>query len=564
MPSHLADRAERLEQPVAAAPHITVIIPVLDAEETIAAQLEALAGQAFEPPWELIVADNGSTDASMEVALSFSQRLPLRIVDAHQIRGAAYARNVAAAEARAPLLAFVDADDVVEAGWLAAMVAALQDHPVVASRFDAERLNPAAARATRGLAQSSGLARHDYARFLPHVGGSGLGVWRSAHEAIGGFDLSLKRLEDTDYAWRLQLAGHAIHFEPTALLHVRYRTTMAASVRQSYLYGRSDGHLYVRYRSHGMERVSLLPDVRHIVLVLLQLLRRVDPTRRERLLRSLVNRTGIVVGRIEASVARRFEAIAAFMWRTSGQTLSRLLGIVEGAAVGRPVVALTFDDGPHPETTLRVLDVLERHRARATFFLVGRAAQRHPDVVDRIVAGGHAIANHTLDHVSLPGLARRGQRDQIVGGAEAIGARCEPLLRPPWGHIDLASWWVARRHGQEVVGWSHHVTDWLEADPETFAARLRAALVPGAIVLLHDAPQPQERRDGRARADLIAALDTVLGESAPHWEFVTVPSLLASGRARRRIRWRVADAIARSGQLTPPPPSTPAAHPAAP
>jgi peptidoglycan-N-acetylglucosamine deacetylase len=423
---------------------------------------------------------------------------------------------------------------------------------VVASRFDAERLNPAAARATRGLAQSSGLARHDYARFLPHVGGSGLGVWRSAHEAIGGFDLSLKRLEDTDYAWRLQLAGHAIHFEPTALLHVRYRTTMAASVRQSYLYGRYDGYLYLRYRPLGMETVPLCSDVRYLVAQGLRLLRGVPASRREKSLRSLAHRSGILVGRVHGSATQLMDRIAASVRRTNGQALSGLFGIFVGADVERPLVALTFDDGPHPETTPQILDVLARHGARATFFLIGRAAQRHPQVVDSIAAGGHAIAHHTLDHVSLPGLDCRAKRAQIAGGAQAIGTRCERLFRPPWGHIDLATWWTARLHRNQVVAWTHHVTDWIDADAETFAQRLRAALVPGAIILLHDAPQPLERREGAARAALITALDRVLGESRHAIEFVTVPDLLAAGRPRRRIRWRVAEPLAWT--------SAPAAH----
>jgi glycosyltransferase involved in cell wall biosynthesis len=279
-------------------PRISVIVPVRNGESTLAVQLEALARQDLAAPWELIVADNGSTDRTVEVARAFASRMDLRIVDASGVRGAGHARNVGARAARAPLLAFVDADDEVAPGWLAAIVDALAEHPVVASRFDKERLNPPDLREKRGLAQDHSLGKHNYAAFLPHAGGSGLAVRRSVHEAIGGFDERLLRLQDTDYSWRLQLAGHAIHLERSALLHVRFRPGGLPSLRQMFDYGRFDGWLYQRYRPHGMERVPLVKDLREIArLIVLVPLSRSGLTRARRL-RTLANRLGILIGRL--------------------------------------------------------------------------------------------------------------------------------------------------------------------------------------------------------------------------------------------------------------------------
>jgi glycosyltransferase involved in cell wall biosynthesis len=299
-PSEVHERpiVEPLEVASAAPPSISVIVPVWNAEATLAVQLEALRRQELAAPWELIVADNGSTDRSVEVARSFADRMNLRIVDASAVRGAGHARNVGARAARAPKLVFVDADDEVAPGWLAAIDAALADHDVVASRFDKERLNAPDLRERRGLAQAHSLGQHNYAAFLPHAGGSGLGVRRSVHERIGGFDERLLRLQDTDYSWRVQLAGHAIHLEPAALLHVRFRPKGLASLRQMYDYGRYDGWLYQRYVRHGMARVPLLQDLRGIArLGVLTLLSRNGLTR-DRRLRSLANRVGILVGRL--------------------------------------------------------------------------------------------------------------------------------------------------------------------------------------------------------------------------------------------------------------------------
>lgn len=281
------------------APRISVVVPVFDAARTLGVQLEALAGQDFDGPWEVIIADNGSRDRTVAVARAFESRLALRIVAASAVRGPSHARNVGARAARAPSLAFVDADDEVAPGWLAAIASALERHDAVASRFDKVRLNSLELQRTRHLRQSEGLSRHDYAPFLPHAGGSGLAVRRAVHEAIGGFDESLRRLEDTEYSWRLQLAGHAIYFEPTAVVHVRFRPGGFASVRQAFHYGRFDGRLYRRYRRLGMARAPVLADLKYLVGQARRLPTTPRGTARGKRLRSIANRIGILVGRLE-------------------------------------------------------------------------------------------------------------------------------------------------------------------------------------------------------------------------------------------------------------------------
>src|SRR6266545_10527 len=105
---------------------LSVVVPCFNSAKTIAIQLEALANQTWSEPWEVIVADNGSTDSSVAIAESYKKRLPhLRIVDASDRRGAGHARNVGAAAAAGDLLAFCDADDEVAPGWLSAMGQAL-------------------------------------------------------------------------------------------------------------------------------------------------------------------------------------------------------------------------------------------------------------------------------------------------------------------------------------------------------------------------------------------------------------------------------------------------------
>lgn len=208
-----------------------------------------------------------SSDASVEVALRFRSRIPLRVIALDTRGGAGRARNVGATAARGAYLAFVDADDVVAEGWLDAAVRALDAHGAAASRFDDHAMNTPRARAARSVGQSDGLREYTNPPFLPHAGGCGLMVRREVHEQLGGFDETLACLEDTDYTWRLQLAGVHLHFEPSALVHVRLRSSDSATFRQAFRFGYYNVVLYVRYRSRGMPDIDRSGGLRGWILL---------------------------------------------------------------------------------------------------------------------------------------------------------------------------------------------------------------------------------------------------------------------------------------------------------
>lgn len=241
---------------------LSVVIPCRDAEATLGEQLEALAGQDWDRPWEVILADNGSTDRTRAIAARFATRLPgLRVVDAAGRGGAAHARNAGAAVAAGRYLAFVDADDVVAPGWLAAVGAALDRHPFVACRYDSQTLNPGAAERTLLRPQDAGLMHYDYPDFLAHAGGGGLAVRREIHQAVGGFDETYPALEDTDYCWRIQLAGTPLAFAGDAVVRIRYKTRPLEVYRQGFSFGQYNVLIYRRYRERGMPRLGILPGL---------------------------------------------------------------------------------------------------------------------------------------------------------------------------------------------------------------------------------------------------------------------------------------------------------------
>jgi glycosyltransferase involved in cell wall biosynthesis len=231
---------------------LSVIIPCLNAAKTIATQLEALASQCWSEPWEVIVADNGSTDETRGIAERYRERFGnLRVVDASDRRGSGHARNVGARLAVGEALAYCDADDAVAAGWVAAIGEALAKYDFVASRMEGEKLNPPRTSYSRGKPQQEGLPVFRYPPNLPYASTSGLGVKRSVHELVGGFDESLPRCVDRDYCVRIQRAGVKLHFVPEAVIHMRYRDTLHGMFHQTRLWAKYNVLIYKRYGLPG-------------------------------------------------------------------------------------------------------------------------------------------------------------------------------------------------------------------------------------------------------------------------------------------------------------------------
>jgi glycosyltransferase involved in cell wall biosynthesis len=234
----------------------SVVIPAFNAAATIAAQLDALAAQTYDGPWEVLVVDNGSTDRTREVVGSYTNRIPgLRVVDASDARGAAHARNAGAA-AGGDLIAYCDGDDEVTEGWLDALVAAAATADVVGGALDHRSLNDPELADLRGGAETE-LPRAF--AFLPYAISANMAVWRDVWEALGGWDTGFPGAagEDVDFCWRAQLAGYTIAFAPAAVARYRHRDALGDSVRQVYAYAGSSAQLYRRFRAHGARRRSL-------------------------------------------------------------------------------------------------------------------------------------------------------------------------------------------------------------------------------------------------------------------------------------------------------------------
>lgn len=280
-------------------PEMSVVMACRNAASVIADQLAALARQECDRDWELVVADNGSRDQTAAIVASFTGRLPgLRVVDAGTRPGKSFALEAGTSAASADLLVFVDADDEVAPGFLAAMARGLDEHDVVAARLEDRKLNPEWLTQFKQAARGGPVTRYG---FLPGAAGCGLGIRRAAYEAVGGVQHDVGVADDIDLCWRLHLAGFPLVFVPDAVVHYRYRATLRTIYRQAVGYGEAGPLLYRKYRDVGMPRTSARSVARTWAGTLSLVLRATSKRHRCQAAEAV----GLRVGKVRSSVRNR-------------------------------------------------------------------------------------------------------------------------------------------------------------------------------------------------------------------------------------------------------------------
>lgn len=287
--------------------HITVsvIVPAYNAEDTIGAQLRALAGQDCEESYEVLVCDNGSTDRTRSVVLSMMGAVPhLRLVDASGRRGPAHARNVGIREARGRILAMCDADDVVERAWLRVLTSAVEKGLVVTGWTDRAMLNDPSSYSGDPIARDL-VIRCGYA---PGVETNNVALLRDDALKLRGFDESYSYCEDIDFAWRAHGMGLEVVMVP-ALVHYRLRRSMMELYAQHRNWALWSMMLKIRYRdvippSYSL-KYTVVEFARRVAGFLPKLLRcRTQYARREET-RKLANAVGEFQGMMRFRVLGR-------------------------------------------------------------------------------------------------------------------------------------------------------------------------------------------------------------------------------------------------------------------
>jgi peptidoglycan-N-acetylglucosamine deacetylase len=194
--------------------------------------------------------------------------------------------------------------------------------------------------------------------------------------------------------------------------------------------------------------------------------------------------------------------------------------------VNGPYIAMTFDDGPSPATTPRLLDILKQRNIKATFFMIGQNAERNPEIVKRILAEGHEIGNHSWTHPQLSKLPDQRVTEEITKTQDAIKNACgytPVLLRPPYGAITSRQKdWIEKQFGLSIIMWSVDPFDWKRPGASVIEQRILAGARPGAIILSHDIHQQT--------VDAMPATLDALAQKG--FKFVTVSQLIAMNQPK--------------------------------
>ncbi len=177
------------------------------------------------------------------------------------------------------------------------------------------------------------------------------------------------------------------------------------------------------------------------------------------------------------------------------------------------VLALTFDDGPHPEITPQILDLLKKHNAKATFFCIGQHAEKHPEILKRILEEGHGVGNHSYSHKNTFPFFGESQIKTELEQTDAILKQANTLFRPPFGVTNPTIAKVVKETGHQVIGWNVRSFDTVIKNPQTITKRILNKVKPGSIILMHD-----------TRPQTLEALKVILPRLSGH-KLVTISQL---------------------------------------
>lgn len=214
--------------------------------------------------------------------------------------------------------------------------------------------------------------------------------------------------------------------------------------------------------------------------------------------------------------ARRAAALRPFPTTADGAPAEQIRAI----QTSQRVIALTFDDGPHPEYTPRLLDILAMRGMKASFFTVGTRVAQAPELIARMARDGHEIGNHSWSHPHMAQMSDAAILDEFDRAAAAVmGVTGSPpaVMRPPYGELDLRQSRMLReaRHLPTIL-WSVDPQDWRRPGGWVVADHIIANARPGAVVLMHDMVE-------ETVLSLPYILDTLAGQG---YRFVTISDLL--------------------------------------
>ena len=207
----------------------------------------------------------------------------------------------------------------------------------------------------------------------------------------------------------------------------------------------------------------------------------------------------------------------------------RLYGPITSVQIADKVAALTFDDGPNPVYTPRLLEILRRYDAKATFFMLGKAAREHPDLVEAVAKAGHVVGNHSYSHRDFRAISRHQRKNEVLECSKSLKEYESKIFRPPFGHENLVCHFDVRSLGYTVVKWTICGDDWKQLSGTEISDRIIRRLRPGAIILLHDNNAKNPWAD---KNSMLEAVERILQVTTGTYKYLTIPEMFERGHPR--------------------------------
>lgn len=473
---------------------ISIVLPAYNEEQFISRCLDSLTRQNYDGAYEIIVVDNGSTDATAAIA----GRYNVRLIHCHQ-RGVVPARQAGAYAARGDIIIQVDADTVYPADWLSRIVKDFQAHPkaaAIAGRY-VYTDPPRWAFLEYALRILSNFISILLTRKLIFVSGANFAFRRDAFLRIGGYKADTFSPDQFGIANRLYQLGGIIYDNRLIV------STSSRRVQKPFTVVLGEGlHISARAIGHFS---SFLGDKLSQPLV-----------KRPAWLKPIATSVPLVLV-IGFTSYGYFVPGSQVFGQVYYQNKSQLY-----------TIALTFDDGPNEPYTSQVLDILDRYNVKATFFLIGKNVEYYPEVAKRILASGHVIGNHSYIHDANHALylnpstdIRRAQQSILrVTGVEPH------LYRPP--HGKKTPWELRNVKGENLVEvtWSISANEAGIKSPETLAKAITDRERHGRIILLHDGYGTEHGTKNADKSLTVEALPLIIEKlQQDGYRFVTVPQL---------------------------------------
>ncbi len=483
---------------------ISVIIPARNEARLIAGTLRSLQNQSYKGDYEIVVVDNGSTDATAEIARSHG----VRVVSAGEKKSVFYARQVGADATDGDIIVQADGDTLYPEHWLQQIADKLKDNPdalAVSGRFLYREFFLWSFIELTVRDWLNRISAYFFKRpFL--VSGATFAFRRWAFNKVGGYRNIPYSADQHGMTTRLRKLGGEVLYDPQITC-----LTSSRSVQQPWfvLLMAITDNIARLMLDFSLNLVSPKPKA-------------TGPTLRKRMVLSI------------SAVMALFIAFAAYGYFSP---TSPVFG--EISFKGSPdhqLIALTFDDGPNGIYTTQILDILDEYDVKATFFLIGQNVELYPDIARRILAEGHVIGNHSNTHDANHALSDQGCRD--LKDAQEVIYRVTGVLphlyRPPHGKKTPWELDCVEENSLIEITWGVGAND--QPDPgadldkavQAFVDKIVSRTYPGAVILLHDGYGTEHDNANADKSFTVRALPLLIERLlAEGYQFITVPVLLS-------------------------------------